>query len=298
MTTDPLPATIIGGYLGAGKTTLVNNLLRNANGRRLAILVNEFGALPIDEDLIEAQGDDMIAISGGCICCSFGSDLTAALMQMAQLTPRPDHVLIEASGVAMPGAIAASIAILENYQLSGVVVLADGETVLDLAENEYLGDTIQRQLVDADLILVTKTDLCTAAQTAHLRDWLGRINTKAPILQPVQGEIDIDIVLGAAIVSLGQTITDHADGDYQSHFFPLDEPICPNELAAALSNGDFGIIRAKGFVLDRSGTAHLIQMVGKRVEVSPTEQATQFDIICIGLTGKLDLERLQKLFTT
>jgi G3E family GTPase len=97
LTTD-IPVTVIGGYLGAGKTTVVNHLLRHAAGRRIAILVNEFGDLPIDQDLIEAEGEDMIAISGGCICCSFGSDLTAALIKLSELTPTPDHVVIEASG--------------------------------------------------------------------------------------------------------------------------------------------------------------------------------------------------------
>jgi len=96
-----LPITTIAGYLGAGKTTLVNHMLRNANGLRLAVLVNEFGELPIDEDLIEAEGDDIISIAGGCVCCSYGNDLTLALLDMLEMQPRPDHVIIEASGVAM-----------------------------------------------------------------------------------------------------------------------------------------------------------------------------------------------------
>src|SRR5476651_1816327 len=85
--TAPIPVTLIGGYLGAGKTTLVNSLLRTAAGRRLAVLVNEFGALPIDADLIEARDDKLISISGGCICCSFGSDLLAALIEMEREQP-------------------------------------------------------------------------------------------------------------------------------------------------------------------------------------------------------------------
>jgi len=91
-----LPVTVIGGYLGAGKTTLINHLLRTANGMRLAVLVNEFGALSIDEDLIEAEQDDIISIAGGCICCSFGDDLSAALMDICAFKPPPDHILIEA----------------------------------------------------------------------------------------------------------------------------------------------------------------------------------------------------------
>ena len=82
---DPLPVTVIGGYLGAGKTTLVNSLLRQANGQRLAVLVNEFGELPIDADLIEGQDENVINIAGGCICCSYGSDLIMALQDLDQL---------------------------------------------------------------------------------------------------------------------------------------------------------------------------------------------------------------------
>ena len=79
-----IPVTIVGGYLGAGKTTLINNMLRNASGQRLAILVNEFGELPIDEDLIEAQSDEMISLAGGCICCSFGDNLVEALVSLSK----------------------------------------------------------------------------------------------------------------------------------------------------------------------------------------------------------------------
>ena len=100
-----IPVSVIGGYLGAGKTTLVNHLLRNANGRKLAILVNEFGELPIDADLIEADDGDMISIAGGCICCSYGSDLVGALMELPERMPDMDGMLIEASGVALPGAL-------------------------------------------------------------------------------------------------------------------------------------------------------------------------------------------------
>ncbi|MEC8387162.1 MAG: GTP-binding protein, partial [Pseudomonadota bacterium] len=90
-TPSPIPATVIGGYLGAGKTTLVNHLLRTANGLRLAVLVNEFGALPIDDDLIIAREDNLISLAGGCVCCSFGSDLMAALMDLSQLSPPPER---------------------------------------------------------------------------------------------------------------------------------------------------------------------------------------------------------------
>ena len=118
-----LPVTVIGGYLGAGKTTLVNQMLRQAGGVRIAVLVNEFGELPIDEDLIEAQDDDLISIAGGCICSSFGNDLIAALQQIAALQPCPDHIVIEASGVALPAAIANNVTLIKGMQLGGICAL-------------------------------------------------------------------------------------------------------------------------------------------------------------------------------
>ena len=105
---------MVGGYLGSGKTTLINQWLRQANGQRLAILVNDFGDLPIDADLIESEDGDVINLSGGCVCCSYGNDLTMALIDLLELSPRPDHVVLEASGVALPGAVAASLGLISG----------------------------------------------------------------------------------------------------------------------------------------------------------------------------------------
>ena len=100
---NPLPVTVVGGYLGSGKTTLINNLLNSADGHRYAVLVNDFGELSIDAQLIEKQDGNVISLSGGCICCSYGNDLTSALLELK--TDTIDQVVIEASGVALPGSI-------------------------------------------------------------------------------------------------------------------------------------------------------------------------------------------------
>ena len=102
----PLSTIVLGGYLGAGKTTLLNHLLRHAQGRRIAVMVNDFGDIGIDADLIESTDGEVMNLSGGCICCSVGSDLVAALMALPQRVPPPDLVLIETSGVALPGSVA------------------------------------------------------------------------------------------------------------------------------------------------------------------------------------------------
>ena len=191
----PLPVTVVGGYLGAGKTTLVNSLLRQANGRRLAIMVNEFGALPIDASLVEAADDRIVSLVGGCVCCSYGEDLVSSLVMLEALEPRPDHVLLEASGVAFPGAIAGTVGLLQGFALDGAVVLADAETVRGRAGDRYLGSTVRRQIEQADLILLNKCDLADDAD--EVEAWLGEAAPDARLLRTVRSDAPIDIVLGA-----------------------------------------------------------------------------------------------------
>ena len=191
-----VPVTVIGGYLGAGKITLINHLLRTANGVRLAVLVNEFGALSIDEDLIEAEDGNIISIAGGCICCSFGDDLSAALMDICAFKPPPDHILIEASGVAIPAVIDNSLTVLAGGQSNGIVVLVDAETVEAAFEDIYIGDAVQRQLAEADLLIVNKLDLIECAEQIFLEDWLIQ---KAPLARRVpakHAKVPLDAVLG------------------------------------------------------------------------------------------------------
>ncbi|MCI4428172.1 MAG: GTP-binding protein, partial [Burkholderiales bacterium] len=125
-----IPFTVIGGFLGAGKTTLLNHWLSNAGGQRLAVLVNDFGALNIDAMLIEANHGDTVALSNGCVCCQIGDDLSLALMQVLDSGRRFDAVIVEASGVSDPWRIAQFGRADPRLQLDGVIVLVDASTAL------------------------------------------------------------------------------------------------------------------------------------------------------------------------
>jgi G3E family GTPase len=165
-----IPIILISGYLGAGKTTLINNLLRHSNGKRLAVLVNEFGELAIDEDLIEAENDKLISISGGCICCSFGDDLTGALSDLANFVPKPDYILIESSGVALPNQIVANVGLLNNFFITCVVCIVDCSTILQKLRDGYVSDLISNQIKSSNLVILNKTDNCTKPKVELIKD--------------------------------------------------------------------------------------------------------------------------------
>ena len=157
-TLSAIPVSIVSGYRGAGKTTLVNNALRKANGLKLAILVNEFGNLAIDEDLIIAQDDNMISLAGGCICCSYGNDMLLSLKELAALDSKPDQIILEASGVAIPSAIESSVSLIDECYTESIVSIIDCEQIEDQLNDKYIADTVLSQIESADLILANKAE--------------------------------------------------------------------------------------------------------------------------------------------
>ena len=285
----PLPVTVIGGYLGAGKTTLVNNMLRQAGGRRLAIMVNEFGALPIDSSLVEAADDRIVSLTGGCVCCSYGEDLVSSLAMLAALDPRPDHVLLEASGVAFPGAIAGTVGLLTEFALDGTVVLADAETVQRRAADRYIGSTVRQQLAQADLILLNKCDL--AADPDAVQAWLGEAAPAARIVRAEQADVPIDMMLGTrtdgSALTAGGRFSDHTGG-YVAAALDPPETADPEALARLLADPAHRLLRAKGFVRRPDGAMAAIQVVGNRWTVSEAPPEAPAGLVCIGLKGQAD----------
>ena len=295
-----LPVTIIGGYLGAGKTTLVNHLLRNAGGRRLAVLVNDFGELPIDADLIEHNDGNVIGIAGGCVCCSYGSDLIAALEDLQAWSPRPDQVLIETSGVGLPAAVASAVSLVRGYRTEGIVVLADAETIRRRALDPYMADTVMRQLSQADLLVLNKTDLVDLQALTEIRRWLTETAPTTPLLETRDALVPPTVVLGLDAMAVdpgrrpaarpgaaGQQI--HDTSDYATASFQLDDPVDARALALGLAASAAGLLRAKGIVNDHSGVMLQIQVVGARwqVHAAGTAGSGPGRLVIIGLRAAI-----------
>ena len=289
-----LAVTLIGGYLGAGKTTLVNTLLRGADGRKLCVLVNDFGSTPIDRDLIVATGGDTLELSGGCVCCEYGSDLIETLADLPARRPQVERVLLETSGVALPGQVTASLALLPGYRLDGVVVLADVETVRARADDRYLGDTIRRQIAAADLVVANRCDLVSAATRDDTLRWLADEVPAARLVATSRAAIAPELVLGlrdgaasAAAVDAGLETPD-AGTLYESVALVLPAGADLEVLAQRLTLPALGVLRAKAIVED-GGRRLALHIVGARAAIDDAPAAARpGTLVAIGLRGQFD----------
>lgn len=265
--TRHIPITILGGYLGAGKTTVINHLLSGDHGVRIAVLVNDFGAVNVDASLIAETTDDSIALTNGCVCCSIADDLGEALDAQTARAEPPDHIVIEASGVAEPARIAAYAQGWPGVALNNVVTVADAETVQDRSTDKYVGGVVKRQIEAAGLILLSKGDLAGDERARSLKAWLKKLNSDAQIISADHGKIEADLLLERQ----GPVLADASGHSAAPLFNRLWQPAAPVRIEAVshlLKDAGPDLHRAKGFLNDaETGERVLLQAVGERVEV-------------------------------
>ena len=295
MNAHTISVTVVGGYLGAGKTTLVNHVLRSSD-ERIAVIVNDFGEISIDEDLIVAADSDKLTLANGCICCTLADGFAAALMQIRSAGTLPQRLLIEASGVADPTQIAA-YGHTPGLRLDAVVVMADAEQVRRQANDRWVADTVRMQLAAADLLVVNKIDLLEDADKAdELCDWLAGLAAGATVVRASRAAVPIDVLLGpqsasGAVDSPERPALEGAAASrwhvveelFESQTVVLDAPVPMPVIEALLADLPEGIARLKGLVQAApaagadvanateiaDATTYLIEAVGKRTSITP-----------------------------
>ena len=288
--------TVIGGYLGAGKTTLINALLAHNPTERLAILVNDFGQVNIDARLIAAHDGPTLRLTNGCVCCSLADDLGSALTRLEAFTL--DHVLIEASGAALPRNVAAMGDTWPGFRLNQCVVLVDAADVVRLERDPYVGPLVKSQLSDADLRLATKLDLCDTPQV-RLDDLTARYGTTRPISH---GDIDPTVLFSPPTAPMGAqlgpapahnfvTATFERSGD-KSVTLPL------LEVRQLLARAAHKLERAKGWIATEHGH-YLVQLAGRRVVTqrcaAPADGGSSIALISKGADAKTLARELEQL---
>jgi G3E family GTPase len=261
-----VPVTVLSGFLGSGKTTFLNSILVDERFQDAVVIVNEFGDVAVDHELIETALDDPILLNSGCICCSIRGDLRDTLLLLRSRRdldeiPHFSRVLVETSGVSDPGPILSTLLddreLLGSFVLAGLLVTVDA---VNVASNLSRFEEVQRQIALADDLLITKTDLASEQQIHAARALVSGINPVAAIHDVRRDRVDADALLRAAgarpAVALPKAMAHgHEHAHPQSHFVSSTvrrtDPVDWNRFAAwlqsLLSLRD-GILRVKGFV--------------------------------------------------
>ena len=283
-----LPLTILGGYLGAGKTTLINRLLSGTHGKRLTVLVNDFGSVNIDAGLIAEHNGDTISLANGCACCQLQDDALKQLQELAAMPDPPDHILVEASGAGEPARLAYLGFGVSGLQLSGIYVAIDAETIAAKQHDKFTGKLVQRQIAQADFCLLTKADL-TDDEGAAAHGLIGGL-TDAPIAEP-DDKVLADMLSGApsALPQAAAEAPLYADSLFDSFTLTSDAPLDLEKLTALLDA--LPLVRAKG----HTGT-HRLQLVGKRYTLIEADTRPA-ELVFIAEKGKVDLEEVEEALT-
>ncbi len=283
-----IPATVVTGFLGAGKTTLIRNLLQNAGGRRLALIVNEFGDVGIDGELLKGCGDetcreeDIVELANGCICCTVADDFLPTIQMLLEREAPPDHILIETSGLALPKPLVRAFnwpEIRTRVTVDGVVTLVDASAVAagrfaddeealaaqraadaSLDHDNPLEELFEDQLACADLVLLNKTDLLDAQALARTQATVrGMLRPSVKLLPVSQGRLDAAVLLGIgagaeddleARPSHHDTEDEHDHDDFASFVVEGGAVADPSALIGAMQAviEAHDILRLKGFV--------------------------------------------------
>lgn len=291
-----IPLFLLSGFLGAGKTTLLNRLLSGNHGQRIAVLVNDFGAIDIDRRLIAAADGESLQLSNGCICCSIGSSLMEALLKLLARPEPPERLIIEASGVADPARIGAIGMAGDAFRLEAIVTVVDAETVEARLADPQIGATVRRQIEAADLLILNKTDLVGAEALPRLREALSALSP-APVVPAVDAAVPDALLLdppaGVPRVLTATGGQDHAAVVATVTLMP-DVPMSRDRLSTLAEAIAASAWRAKGFVaIQGEGTA-LLQAVGRRWSLTAAPAEAPTGLVVIGPAG-MDAKALEGL---
>ena len=284
LTKRGMPVTIITGFLGSGKTTLLNQILKNRQDLKVAVLVNEFGDINIDSQLLLSLEDDMLELSNGCICCTINDNLVEAVYKILERQDRIDYLVVETTGLADPLPIVLTFVgteLRDFTNLDSILTVVDCETFTP----EHLESEIAlKQLTYGDIILLNKTDLVPEEKVEELEDYINSIKDGARILRSQQGQVPLPLILGVELAQPEIYLTDAnltndqksnhlANDGFVSVSFKSNRPFAVKKFQTFLQDKmPTNVFRAKGILWFKESTrCHIFQLSGKRYELKDEE---------------------------
>ena len=314
-----IPVSIVAGFLGSGKTTLLNHILNGDHGRRIGVLVNDFGEINIDTQLISRVEGDTISLTNGCVCCSIRDDLVTAVEQLLQLDPGPDMIVIETSGVSDPKAAAMAVVMSTHLaamtQLDAIITVVDASEILDL--DEINGKLAEDQIAVADITIINKTDLATDTTNDKVTGFTKEIAPHSRIITTIQANVPLELILGLSLHTEAPGLAEaepgkvpghehHHHGDhalsYSSYSWQHDEPLRFEAAYRTFQSLPISIFRCKGIlhIHEVPDKRVILQMTGKRVTLTKGEPWDQVkpvsQIVAIGAKDNMDAEDLDNRF--
>lgn len=319
---EPVPVTLLTGFLGSGKTTLLNRILNGEHGLRVGVLVNDFGAINIDAELVEGLEENTIRLTNGCVCCEIRDDLVNSLEELLKREDEIDYVILEASGVADPEGIVMTF-LDQRYKdllrIDSITCIIDAEAIFRDGDNGSLNMLKLRQIGFADMVILNKVDLVSKDHVEVAREWIDQQLQRVRIIETVRCEVPLEILLAVGrfnpeiMVSNyeSKNVEEHKPNNHHGHgtlgamfqtwSYESDKPFSIEALREFVRRElPASIYRCKGIVYaaNNPGKRHALQVVGRRTEINELDEwgnrTPKTQIVAIG--SSINKEALRSKF--